>query len=174
MKRRVFIALMASLKLQKWVAEMRPRFDSLPIQWVLGKNLHMTFVPPWKEENVEGVMKIMNSFQLGGPFTIKLNNLEFGPDAKRPRILWLRAEPSRDLDILKAELERAHGHKGYEKFLAHVTLGRFDPDKFDPRWRCELDNQPEAIREEVTWICLVESVPTESGTQYKILYRVKL
>lgn len=65
MKHRLFIAITLSEELQKeilaWEVLWQKRLDSR-IRWLAGKNLHLTLVPPWYEENVGETVRVFEIF----------------------------------------------------------------------------------------------------------------
>jgi len=176
MAKRIFVAIKASPRLQENIAKLQEPFSSLPIKWTLEKDLHITLVPPWEEEDVDSVKKKLNGFQgTTGEFRITFEKLAFGPNGEKPRLLWLKAMPSEKLRRLKEELEQLLKHKSkYKDWIIHMTLGKFEPEDFSLSWLNSLPPGLFVIQEEINSIALIESVPTESGTKYEILYEVKL
>ena|SRR3989338_10413083 len=191
MKRPVFVAVRASHGLQTNVASIRnrPELSSLPIRWTLGKDLHITLIPPWEEENVDEIKKKLNGFQgTTGEFRITFEKLAFGPNGEKPRLLWLKAMPSEKLRRLKEELEQLLKHKSkYKDWIIHMTLGKFEPEDFSLSWLNSLPPGLFVIQEEINSIALIESVPTEHDipissassratgqARFDILYEVKL
>jgi 2'-5' RNA ligase len=60
---RVFIGVKASKKLQKKVGEWRRRHADLPVRWIKDRNLHLTLVPPWYEDDGAKAIEKLNSVQ---------------------------------------------------------------------------------------------------------------
>jgi 2'-5' RNA ligase len=58
---RVFIGIKASMCLQKSVRELRNAHNDLPVRWIKDRNLHLTLVPPWYEDDVERAIAKLNT-----------------------------------------------------------------------------------------------------------------
>ena len=58
---RVFIGIKVSKQLQKKVREWRKIHADLPVRWIKDRNLHMTLVPPWYEDDVAKAVRKLHA-----------------------------------------------------------------------------------------------------------------
>jgi 2'-5' RNA ligase len=126
------------------------------VRWLDGKNLHITLVPPWYEEDLEKakeqLKKTVVSFH---PCTLLFHHVTFGPDHRRPRLVWAVGKP-------------VSGMK-----LPHLTLARFREKDFASFPFKTLDEKI-SWRENVDSIMLMESRLFSSGADYTIIARMNL
>jgi 2'-5' RNA ligase len=170
MARRIFVALPMSSAITQAVAEWRAEHGSLPVHWVDGKNLHMTIVPPWNEEDADRAADILRTIEgsIGG-FNAKFTRVTYGPTQRKPRLIWASGESPDQLFILKHSAERTLGRVPETRpFRMHVTVARFRPEEFA--------NFPvQKLSEEISWkesfssFVLMESHLTPAGTTYEVL-----
>jgi len=99
---RVFVAIPVSPALQneiaKWCESLlhsQPSFAKATegaMRWLSGKNLHVTLVPPWEEEPAR-VPEVLTHLReavgvLREPLVLSFSRVRFGPDPRRPRLIW--------------------------------------------------------------------------------------
>ena len=148
---------------------------NLPVRWLKGKNLHITLIPPWEEENIEKIKVALKMIKGNvGPFEIVFEKVEFGPHFDKPRLIWAEGQPPKEIIDLKNKLEKTLGVRGDTRpFQLHLTLARFRPETFS-------SFPVKQLREEVYWleqvtsIVLMESHLLPKGSDYEVLEEVKL
>ncbi|MBM3257269.1 MAG: RNA 2',3'-cyclic phosphodiesterase [Candidatus Liptonbacteria bacterium] len=169
--RRIFVALKISPKLQQCVAEWAARHYNFPVRWLAGKNLHITLIPPWHatDENIESTKEILeNITRSSSPFPLLFHTLSFGPDPRRPRLIWAEGNAPRELLLLKSHLDIALGPAEKRPFRLHLTLARFREEEF-------AHFPIKSLHEQVNWnelansLVLMESHLSPHGADYEIL-----
>lgn len=175
MKKRIFIALTISKELQGKILKWERRYRKLPARWLNGKNLHITLIPPWYEEDVERVKKslrhIRNKVQ---PFKIEFQKVSYGPDPRRPHLIWAEGKTPKKLLVLKRELERILRKKSEKRpFRLHLTLARFRPEDFRGFPIKKIDEKV-LWKDAIDAVVLMESHLSRSGADYEVLERVSL
>jgi RNA 2',3'-cyclic 3'-phosphodiesterase len=172
---RVFIAILAEPKLQKPIKQWQEQHNNLPVRWVAPKNLHFTLIPPWEELNVQKLItKLGKQIKGFAPFKLLLNHLTLGTNAKTPSLIWAVGPTSDQLCDLRDELQAKLKAKPSSRPLKpHITLARFTKKDY---FRFPKKQLHEEIRWEqiVTSVCLMESKLESSGTDYKLLQKIKL
>ena len=173
--KRVFLAVPASPEVAARAEEFAARYDRLPVRWLKGKNLHLTLVPPWHEENVPALTaRLANLGPLSEPFELRLKRITYGPDLRQPRLIWAEGDTLPALLSLRDSLLAAVGQGAEARpFRVHLTLARFRPENFAGFPVKKLD---ESI--DWTWrtdsFVLFESRLLPSGAEYEILKEIKL
>ena len=174
MKKRIFVAIMASKSIKERVLAWRKTYYDFPFRWIKAKNLHLTLFPPWEEQNPEVISKklqiLTNQIH---PFELNFNYIEYGPSLRKARLIWLRGEDNPDL--LKLQTNISNLLKGIQKtknqkeYKPHLTIARFNSR--------DLKKLPK-IHTKIQWkqqigsLALVESVQIERQTEYKILVKL--
>ncbi|MDO8515795.1 MAG: 2'-5' RNA ligase family protein, partial [bacterium] len=130
--KRLFIAIPISQSLQTEIVVWAEKYFTLPVQWLQGKNLHVTLIPPWYEHNLEEVFSFFDSVKgIVRPFEIKFEHISVGPNPHEPRLIWVAGEAPGELLVLKESLEKTFGKKSeHQHFKMHLTLARFRPEDF--------------------------------------------
>lgn len=182
---RIFIAIPISEKLQQEILSWEEKYKKLlvvskvepPVRWLAGKNLHITLIPPWYADN-NGIknlkLKIKDSMTSLKPFKIQFEKVTYGPDPRRPRLIWTEGPTPKGLPELKAKLEKALDQKQEKRlFKLHLTIARFRPEDFKNFPVKKLDEEVD-WRNEVNKIILMESHLARSGADYEVLSKFKL
>lgn len=167
-KKRIFIALPISQELQKIILKWEKNYKNLPVRWLSPKNLHITLVPPWYESDIK-----KNSSQLEcikSPFfDVVFESIEFGPDPKRPRLIWAKGKAPEALLALQKNVTKLTRQKSERRpFKLHLTLARFRPENF-AKFPVKKLNEKVTWREKITSFMLMESLLSPKGAEYKIL-----
>jgi 2'-5' RNA ligase len=174
-RHRIFVAIPVSETLQRMVAEWvaTPRFRVLPVRWLQGKNLHVTLVPPWHEVDVESPARALEKLKgTVPPFEILFTRVTYGPDPRRPRLIWAEGDTPPSLLVLKERAETVFRYAGERRpFRLHLTLARFRGENFSQFSIKRLD-------ENVGWggtvhsVVLMESRLKPGGADYEVLHSV--
>lgn len=175
---RVFVAIPVPLPLQEEVCSWAARRGNLPVRWLKGKNLHITLVPPWEEEPAgvqEALARLAETVKtMRVPLSLSFSRVRFGPDPRRPRLIWAEGETPPELAALSAALHRALGIEAERRpFRLHLTVARFRPEDFTSFPVRELDESVR-WRMEATEVVLMESRLLRGGAEYEVRGEVPL
>lgn len=170
-KKRVFIGIPIPLQLLKKISLWTDKnLDGYKLRKISGKNLHITLVPPWYVNNVDSVVEKLQAIKgKTRLFNLKFNEVSFGPDPKRPRLVWASGSRPDAILKLKKHLETMLNKKTEKReFKLHLTLARFRYEDYrnfpnkslrsNVNWEMEVDN-----------FCLYESILLRTGAEYKVL-----
>jgi RNA 2',3'-cyclic 3'-phosphodiesterase len=178
-KRRIFVAIKISETLQQeisaWEEEplREPAFDNPSmnaIRWLRGKNLHVTIIPPWYERDIRPAAAALKTLSSRiQPFAVQFRAVTYGPDPRRPRLIWASGETPRELAELKTLAERALQKQPEARPLRlHLTLARFRTEDFS-RFKIKELNEKISWREEIRSVALMEAHLSPAGADYEIL-----
>lgn len=102
------------------------------INWTREENLHFTlkFLGEIPSEKVEEIKGILNRVSIRHDiFRVRMGNVGFFPDSKRPRILWIGVKMGSEILIklakrIEEELEVLGFERERREFKAHLTIAR--------------------------------------------------
>ncbi len=166
---RIFIAIKASENIINFVQKVKNKIG-LDVRWLPPENLHLTIIPPW-EEKKEAIEKLICKLsEINVPKTkITFEKVSFGPDEKFPRLIWMTAKPSKELGLLKIDLEKKLGIRTEKRdFIPHITIARFNEKNFHSFEQKKLIL---AIEEkmDISNFSLIQSTLTNKGAFYSTL-----
>ncbi len=192
MSRRIFVAVGISKELQdeilsweKKILSSRPSFARATegrVRWLEGKNLHITLVPPWYEENIESVIRKLNAVReefpaRGGPavgWDMEFNHVTYGPNEREPRLIWAEGQAPERLIDFKRKLTASLGQKEEKRpFRLHLTLARFRPERLSSFPIKELQERIE-WRDKAKSFLLMESHLYKTGADYDVVKEFSL
>ena len=107
-----------------------------------------------------------------GAFTLIFLRLAYGPQPRRPRLLWAECAATDDVILLHAALLQGFGQYDDRPFRPHVTLARIRGNGSAIARRQPID-QELSITQQVGSIELFQS-PPPGGAGYKILVSLRL
>ena len=174
--RRVFVALPAGPELIEAAGKFRRAHAGLKVRWVRPENLHLTLVPPWQCLDVAAACQALRyEAARQSPFEVTFERVSFGPDPRRPRLIWATGKAPAGMPEFARSLLAATGAPGEprESFLLHLTIARFNSDDLKAMGAHKL-------REPVSWpgtldtLCLYESRLKPGGAEYRELCRFRL
>ena len=185
MKRRVFIAIKISKPLENEIKKWSEDFIKIAgwpfdeshfskrvnhIKWVSGKNLHITIVPPFNEENIEALAeKLKNTHGKINSFNIHFSETSLGPNPRSPCLIWAEGKTPNEILKLKDALEgELQINAGRRSFLTHITLARFRSELFSS-FKIKKLNERINWNESVSSFVLMESRASPEGADYEIL-----
>lgn len=173
-KKRIFIAVAISKEPQDKILKWTKKYKKLPVRWLAGKNLHITLIPPWYTDNVETVIKKLKKVSCP-PFDIEFSNVSYGPDPKRPRLIWAEGTASENIVCLKDKLEKMFPEykNTYKEWLMHMTIARFDPGTFSSFSVKKLDEKV-SWQDKIKSFVLMESHLSREGADYEVLEKFNL
>jgi RNA 2',3'-cyclic 3'-phosphodiesterase len=168
--KRIFIALPISPELKEKVKRCSSSYADFPVRWIASKNLHVTIIPPWQEQDIEPIKQKLN--QITGqvpPFTLNFHQISLGPISKQPRLIWASGPTPPELMKLKQTLEAILELREEERpFKTHVTLARFRPQDFH-HFPSKKLNETVDWQQTVNTIVLMESRLSPGGADYEVL-----
>ncbi|OGM08310.1 2'-5' RNA ligase [Candidatus Woesebacteria bacterium RBG_13_34_9] len=173
---RIFIGIKADKDLLKKISDWKKSFKiGFPARFIDDKNLHITLIPPWIEEKskikskISNINSILSKIQ---PFFIELSRIKFGPDEKRPCLIWAEGVADRKILSLKEIIEDTLKIKPERRiFKLHLTIARF---KFNNFKNIKRLRQTIKWKQEVKSFYLFESILSPKGAEYKIIKEFKL
>jgi 2'-5' RNA ligase len=173
-KRRLFVGFPISSELARQVIEWQRVHTRLPARWVSGRNLHLTIIPPWEEDDPATLVKTIKdlSYPRPGALTFSFHTINFGPDPEEPRLIWATAETPAGFAEFKYRLEEGIWQPHDTRPLRpHLTIARFPAEDFR-RF------SQKVLAEPINWSLSVEEfVVYESrrgGGDYQPLARFRL
>lgn len=184
MKKRVFIALPITDKLQDKIEEWKKNYRDLPVRWIKKENLHVTLIPPWYISKVDETihrLKSVNQDDAIKPFSITFREVTFGPNPQRPRLIWASGDGVLEIIILKSKLEEILSprqtwlaqKREKREFLIHLTIGRFKEKDF-AKFPIKSLHDKVFWQEKVSSFLLMESHLKRSGAEYEKLAEIPL
>lgn len=99
------------------------------LNWTRGENLHITtkFIGEWPESRLEQ-MKTALATVTAPPFDVRIQNIDWFPNARHPRVLYVGITGGRELAQLAQATEAAVATLGVAKedreYSPHLTLAR--------------------------------------------------
>lgn len=168
MLRRVFIGLPIDFALVQEIKAFQNQYLDWPVRWIAPKNLHVTLVPPWQTAEIKSVVKVLGSV-IAFDFSMEFNQLNLGPDLKKPRLIWALGQTPARLTVLRERLFTALGQVLVSKlYRPHITLARLERSGTIGVFGKVL---PQFIswRFKVSEFCLYESILNPNGADYRIL-----
>jgi 2'-5' RNA ligase len=171
--KRVFVAALLSAALKKQIREWKAAHRLL-VRWTAEENLHVTVVPPWPEEDIEEVAGRLERIRgRVTPFELRFSKVSYGPDPRRPRLIWATGEKSEGLEELQQKILRLLGREPERRALRpHVTLARLRPQ--------DRSRLPQKFSESIDWtekvkaVYLMESILRPEGAEYRVLREIDL
>jgi 2'-5' RNA ligase len=122
---RVFVGIKLSPEIAEPLAQLALPLERFAARLVQASNLHVTLVPPWNEDHLpETVEKLRQAVQDFPGFSLAFERIRYGPDPRRPRMLWAVCHAGAEISELKTLLLQVFQRTEQRPFLPHVTLAR--------------------------------------------------
>jgi len=182
MEHRVFIAINFNQQIRQKISKYHLDIPQLPIHWTKKENLHVTlfFVGHVKDEIISEIIDIAEEVaEKHSPFFLELNKIGYGPNDKKPRMVWLTGKKSKEMGELKNDLEKRISNIPEQKISTfkegltpHVTLGRLIKTDFREMKEKPIIDKNVSIKFEVFSIDVIESELNSNGAQYTVLQSV--
>lgn len=184
-RHRIFIAINLPQDIKKMLAKYQEKWPQLPAKWVPENNLHITTVFLGDLTDIELGEVCMTAKEVvvrHAAIDVNLKTIGYGPEGKvPPRMLWASGEKSKELSLLKKELEEALLGKvrfvlENKAFALHITLAKISAFG----WRAiEPEERPE-LPESIDLLFTVESIEVmeselkKGRPEYTIIESVEL
>lgn len=169
-----------SERLQREILQWQKKYQELPVRWIPSEFLHITFVPPWYEEDVAGVIEHLQTMPKQRQVSVTFETVMLGPDVNYPRLMWAKGEMPDELFTLRAlladRLDRSSFAKASEdkqEPLLHTTLARFNQDQYASFAYKQLFEKIE-WKETITSFTLLASHLKPTGAIYDPLVNIDL
>ena len=165
---RVFVALKMAPEIAGELARIARELERLPVRLIAPADIHLTLVPPWNEVSIpDAVGKLGRVADGFGDFTLEFRHVGYGPEPRRPRLLWAECAAGPELARLHAGLLLVFGQTDERPFRPHVTLARLRGSGSGIARKHPIDRDL-ALTQHIGSVELMQSpAPGESG--YKVL-----
>lgn len=170
---RVFVALRIAPEIAGELAQMARVLERFAVRLIAPADIHLTLVPPWNETSIPGAIeKLRGVADKAAPFTLAFRHLGYGPQPRRPRLLWADCEAGEELAALYAALLHAFGQTDERPFRPHVTVARIRGNGGGLARRHPIDREL-ALSQRVETVELMQSPPPHE-VGYRVLASLKL
>jgi 2'-5' RNA ligase len=169
----VFVGVKVAPEIAHELARLARSLERFSVRLVPTNDIHLTLVPPWNEASVPtAVEKLRAVTDRFGAFALIFQRLAYGPQPRRPRLLWAECAATDDVTLLHAALLLSFDQCDDRPFRPHVTLARIRGNGSAIARRQPIE-QELSITQQVGSIELFQS-PPPGGSGYKILASLRL
>lgn len=170
---RVFLGVKIAPDISDQLARAAKELREEQVKFVASGDIHLTLVPPWNETSIdEAIEKMRLTVSKFGAFALELQHLNYGPEAKRPRLLWAECAAPDEVTALRDALLELFGQNDDRPFRPHVTLARLRGNGAAIARRHPID-QTLSFTQHVKSVELFRSPPS-GATGYQILASARL
>ncbi len=170
---RLFVGVKIDAAVADQLVRIAHGLERFGVRGIAAADIHLTLVPPWNEESPPGAVAKLRGAVAGlSPFLLIFEHIGYGPDPRRPRLLWAECAASDELTQLYAALSRAFGRADERPFRPHVTVARLRENGRSVARRCPIDSRL-AFTQRVTSIELFQS-PEAGERGYRVLASIPL
>jgi RNA 2',3'-cyclic 3'-phosphodiesterase len=170
---RIFVGLKIAPEIASELAQLAAPLKKLSLRLVEPTDIHLTLVPPWKEASppkaIDKLARVASGF---GTFRLSFQHLGYGPQPKRPRLLWADCGGSDEITALRAALLHVYGQIDERPFQPHVTLARIRGNGAAIARKHPID-LPLALAQRIESVELFQS-PSPGEIGYRILASLRL
>jgi RNA 2',3'-cyclic 3'-phosphodiesterase len=176
---RVFIAVDLPEGVKAELLRYKESWPEVPARWVNKDNLHLTLAflgNRSDEELVEISQSMLAVGKRHNPFLLQVTRIVYGPDSKKPKMIWALLGKTPELTKLQKDVETTLGHQDGKPFSPHLTLARLNMTAFHSMEAEEIPQIAEDISAsfEVRSVEVMESELKRSGAQYTVCQSVSL
>lgn len=140
---------------------------------VVPADIHLTLVPPWPEVSIDhAVERLIDATGGFAPFALKLEHLGYGPQPRRPNLLWVDCAATDEITALHHALMQAFGQQDSRPFRPHITLARIREKQQSFARKHPIDKNLDFVQP-VQTVELFQS-PPPGATGYQILASIML
>ena len=170
---RVFVGIKIAPEIAAQLAAFAIGLERPFARPVAAADIHLTLVPPWNEPSTaDAIAKLGRVAENFAAFTLVFQHVGYGPQPRRPRLLWADCAAGEDITALQAALMQAYGRTEERAFQPHVTIARIRGAGPAIARRHPID-QPLSLTQRVETIELFQSPPAgERG--YRLLASLPL
>jgi len=102
---RVFVGVQVAPEIARELAGLACDLKQFSVRLVATADIHVTLVPPWNEasisETLEKLRQVTNNF---GAFALTFQRICYGPQPRRPRLLWAECAATNEIAAFHAAL----------------------------------------------------------------------
>jgi 2'-5' RNA ligase len=170
---RIFVALKVAPEIARDLAQMARELERFPVRLIAPDDIHLTLVPPWNETSIPAAIeKLRGVADEAAPFSLAFVHLNYGPQPRRPRLLWAECAASEGLTALHAALLHAFRQSDERPFRPHVTVARIRGNGAAVARKLPIDREL-TFSQPVETVELMQSPPPgEAG--YRVLASLRL
>ncbi len=170
---RVFVGLEIAPEIASQLAQLAATLEQSSVRPVVPTDIHLTLVPPWNETSIpDAIEKLGRIAGTFGAFQLIFQHAGYGPQPRRPRLLWVDCAATDEIAALRAALLQAYGQTDERPFQPHVTLARIRGDGVAIARKHPID-RPLSLSQRVESIELFQSPPA-GGSGYQVLASLRL
>jgi len=170
---RIFLGLKVTPEIAHELIQITTGLKERSVRLVAPADIHLTLVPPWSEasipEAVERLRLVAGKF---GAFWLRFEHVGYGPQPRRPRLLWADCAATDEIAALRAALLEAYGQSDERPFRPHVTLARIRGNAAVIARNHPVDREL-SLRQYVETIELFRS-PMPGASGYQVLVSLRL
>jgi 2'-5' RNA ligase len=165
---RVFVALKMAPAIADELAKVARELERFPVRLIAPADIHLTLVPPWNEASIpDAIEKLRRVADRCDDFTLEFRYVSYGPEPRRPRLLWVECAATPEIAQLHAMLLLAFGQVDERPFRPHVTLARLRGNGAIIARKHPIDRGL-VLTQRVGSVELMQS-PAPGGSGYKLL-----
>lgn len=170
---RIFVALKLEPAIAQRLAQLAQPLVRFTVRPVAKEDIHLTLVPPWNETVISNAIeKLRRVANKSCAFRLRFGHVGYGPDPKRPRLLWVECDAGNELIVLHSALLMEFGQREERPLLPHVTIARIRSNAAKIARKCPVDQNID-IAQEIATVELMQSPrPGERG--YKVIASLPL
>jgi 2'-5' RNA ligase len=170
---RVFVGLKVAPNIAIELARFAKPIEQPSVRLVAPQDIHLTLVPPWHEDSIPPVIdRLRGTAASFDAFDLTFDRVGYGPQPRRPRLLWAECVAEESITGLYAALMEAFGRSSDRPFKPHVTLARIRSGGGAVARKHPVD-QPIALKQRVDTVELFRS-PAHGTTGYQVLASLPL
>ena len=170
---RVFIGLKVAPEIADELARLAKSIEQPSVRLIAPADIHLTLVPPWDEASmpqaIERLRQVASRF---GAFWLTFERVGYGPQPRRPRLLWAECAAGDEIAGLHTALLEAFGQRDERPFQPHVTIARIREEGSAIALRHPID-RPLSLRQRVETVEFFRS-PPPGGSGYRALASLQL
>jgi 2'-5' RNA ligase len=122
---RVFVGVKVAPEIAQELARLARNLERFSVRLVPTDDIHLTLVPPWNEASIPtAVEKLRAVTDRFGAFALIFQHLAYGPQPRRPHLLWAECAATDAVTSLRAALLNSFAQSDDRPFRPHVTLAR--------------------------------------------------
>jgi len=170
---RVFVGLKISPEIADQLAAFTDQLKATRARLVATPDIHVTLVPPWQEVSPDqAVRRLCRVASMFGPFLLRCRHIGYGPQPRRPNLVWVDCAATDEIGALHNSLMQAFSQEDNRPFRPHITLARVRDGGRSFTRRYPIDKDLE-LAQTVQTIELFQS-PPPGATGYHVLASAEL
>lgn len=170
---RVFVGVKIAPEIAEELTRIAQELKRFNARVIAPADIHLTLVPPWNEASItDAVAKLSQVAGRTPAFSLNFRHVGYGPQRRRPRLLWVDCDLSDEIVALHAALVETFGQLDERPFQPHVTLARIRSGGPAIARKYPID-RPLSLAQSVESIELFQS-PPPGATGYRVLVSLRL